>query len=127
MPIQGAVPQKFHGKIRRRVVATADVEIQQVQVVDKTGQIRSLVVWRCGPDVMYSDTMDGLFDSTRRRTAPTWLVDQISNLPDNLRLDCAGVPKGVEPLDEEDPEEISLGDGHVPSEVDDDLPAFVQG
>jgi len=101
------------------VVASADVEIKQVQVIDKKGEIRTLVVWKCGPDTLYSDTMDGLFDNTRRKRAPEWVTTQLEALPNIKKLDSNGVPYGVE---------STAAAGHIPSnDVDEDLPEFVQG
>jgi hypothetical protein len=65
----------------------------QVQVVDKNGQIRPVVVWRCGPDIMFSETMDGMFDNDRRFRAPKWLVEQLDKLPPSKRFDSLGRPK----------------------------------
>ena len=110
---------KFHNTKRREVVASADVEIKQVQVIDKKGEIRTLVVWKCGPDTLYSDTMDGLFDGTRRKRAPEWVTTQLESLPNIKKLDSNGVPYGVE---------STVATSHIPSnDVDEDLPEFVQG
>jgi len=76
------------------VLATADVKIQQVQVVNKTGEVLAVVVWQCGPDIMFSETMDGLFDAARRYRAPKWLVDQLDQLPPSKRFDYRGIPFG---------------------------------
>ena len=119
MATQG-IPQTKYSNKRRTVVATADVVIQQVQVVDKTGQVRSIVLWRCGPDVLYSDTLDGLFDATRRKKAPEWLVSQLQELPDAQKFDAFGTPKDVIPA----PEPITTP-RHIPSS-DSDAPDFVQ-
>lgn len=74
-------------------MAAADVDIMQVQVVDKNGQIRPVVVWRCGDDIMFSETMDGMFDNDRRFRAPKWLVDQLNSLEPSKRYDSFGKPK----------------------------------
>jgi hypothetical protein len=97
------------------VIATADVRLQQVQVIDKNGQSRSLVVWQCGPDVVYGDSLQGLFDATQRRKAPEWLVEQLAALSPDRQFDFQGKPK-------------SARKEHVPSEVDDDddVPDFAQ-
>ena len=110
----------FHNSKRREVVASADVAIRQVQIIDKRGQVRALIVWQCGPDVLYSDSMDGLFDATRRKKAPEWVVDQLTALPLTRRFDAFGHPLAAESAQEE-------GEGHIPADEDDDLPAFVQG
>jgi hypothetical protein len=99
------------------VVAAADVAIQQVQVVDKQGQIRSIVVWRCGPDILYADSLDALMDSTRRKKAPEWLVQQITELPADRQFSADGTSKGSVPA--------GSAHSHVPT--DNDAPDFVQG
>lgn len=120
MAIQGIQQTKYSNK-RRKVVATADVAIQQVQVVDKTGQIRSIVLWRCGPDVLYAETLDGLFDSQRRKKAPEWLVTQLAELADSQKFDAEGVAKaGAKPAAPVD------APAHLPVS-DSDAPDFVQG
>jgi len=108
---------KFHGSKRREVIATADVSIRQVQVLDKNSQVRTLIVWQCGPDIMYADSMDGLFDLTRRKTAPSWVVDQLRALPSDRQFDHLGNSKS---------NGVSI-ESHVPTTEDDDLPDFVQG
>ena len=97
------------------MVATADVAIQQVQVVDKQGQIRSIVLWRCGPDVLYADSLDGLMDNARRKKAPEWLVQQLAELPPERQFLSDGTTKAVAPSVR----------SHVPT--DNDAPDFVQG
>jgi len=90
--VQGQRKSEFHPTKRKQVMAAADVQIQQVQVVDKNGQMRPVVVWRCGTDIMFAETMDGLFDSARRFKAPAWLVDQLDQLPPSRRFDYLGRP-----------------------------------
>jgi len=98
-------------------VATADVSLQQVQVVDKQGQIRSIVLWRCGPDVLYSDSLDGLMDNTRRKKAPEWLLEQLKNLPGDRQFHADGTAKSSA--------SVEHAHNHVPT--DNDAPDFVQG
>lgn len=88
-----------------------------MQVVDKTGQIRSIVVWQCGPDMLYADSLDGLFDNTRRRKAPEWLTEQIRALPLEKQFTFDGSPKGGSK---------SSVPEHIPAS-DTDAPDFVQG
>ena len=89
-------------------------------MVDKQGRSRSLVVWRCGPDVLCAESMDGLFDAERRRRAPRWVVEQLDALPGDRRFDCQGNSlNGSAPKMDAAPE-------HIPSEADDDLPDFIQ-
>lgn len=81
---------QFHPSKRRQVLAAADVRIQQVQVVDKDGRVRNIVVWRSGTDVVFSETMDGLFDTDRRFKAPRWVVEQLDALPPSKQYDFLG-------------------------------------
>ncbi len=118
MPVRGPTKTSNYSNKRRTVVATADVAIQQVQVVDKTGQVRSIVLWRCGPDVLYADSLDGLFDNTRRKRAPEWLTKQLSDLPLDRQFAANGTKKGIAVTPASSPE-------HVPT--DGDAPDFVQG
>ena len=74
---QNREQERYHPTLRKKVLATADVAIQQVQLVDSKGLIRSVVLWKCGTDVLYATTMDGLFDESRRRPAPKWIMDQL--------------------------------------------------
>lgn len=96
-------------------MAAADVALQQVQVVDKQGQIRSIVTWQCGPDVLYADSLDGLMDNTRRRKAPEWLLEQLKALPPERQFHADGTAKTG----------AVSADSHVPT--DSDAPDFVQG
>jgi len=77
---QNREQERYHPTLRKKVLATADVSIQQIQLVDSKGLIRSVVLWKCGTDVLYATTMDGLFDEDRRRTAPSWITDQLSSV-----------------------------------------------
>ena len=117
MAVTGLPKTPTYSNQRRKVVATADVAIQQVQVVDKSGQIRSIVLWRCGPDVLYADNLDGLFDSARRKKAPGWLTEQLSSLPQDRQFHSNGEPKSSVPR-------VSDAPSHVPT--DNDAPDFVQ-
>ena len=119
MAVRGLPTAAKFSNQRRTVVAAADVALQQVQVVDKTGQIRSIVLWRCGPDVLYADSLDGLMDNTRRKRAPEWLIEQLKGLPLERQFTASGVAKGKET--EAQPSTPS----HVPT--DSDAPDFVQG
>lgn len=119
MPVRGLPKTPNYSNQRRTVVATADVALQQVQVVDKTGQIRSIVLWQCGPDVLYSDSLDGLMDSTRRKKAPEWLVQQLKDLPKDRQFHYDGTAKAGQVV------AASTTPDHVPT--DGDAPDFVQG
>ena len=112
---------KFHTTKRREVIASADVAIRQVQVIDKKGDARALIIWKCGPDVLYSESMDGLFDSARRRKAPDWLVEQLNSLPSDRMLNSDGESyQSLSSSGTTTPETA-----HIPT--DDDLPSFAQG
>lgn len=84
---------QFHPTLRRKVVASADVLLQQVQVVDKDGAIRSLIVWRCGTDGFYAESIAALSDPQRLRVLPTWVKDQLEELASDRNLDWRGNPK----------------------------------
>jgi hypothetical protein len=117
MAVHGLSKTANFSNQRRTVVATADVALQQVQVVDKNGQIRSIILWRCGPDSLYADTLDGLFDNSRRKKAPEWLVAQLSELPAERQFHSDGTKKGGSP--EKVPDHLPTSDA--------DAPGFVQG
>ena len=114
MPIIETQKSKFHPTSRNKVLATADVKIQQVQVIDKKGQIRSVVVWQCGTDMFYANTMDGMFDTAQRKTAPGWLVEAMSNLDADKQFNYDGTQKATETKP------------YLPTN-DEDAPGFVQG
>lgn len=88
--VQGTQKKEFHPTQRRKVLASALVDLRQVQVIDKSGQIRGVIVWQCGPDILVAETMDGLFDSERRFSAPRWLVEQLEALPPSRQFDSRG-------------------------------------
>ena len=115
MPIQETRQTKFHPTARNQIVAAADVKIRQVQLIDKKGQIRSVVVWQCGSDMFYANNMDGMFDVAQRRNAPDWLKTALLNLPADKQFSYDGSPKGE-----------SNVSGHIPTD-DSDAPDFVQG
>ena len=118
MAVPGLRTKKYKFSKRREVIASAEVALRQVQVVDKKGEVRALIVWQCGTDVLYADTMDGLFDSSRRKPAPVWLVDALNELPADRQFDAEGIQLGPTPVPEKVPD-------HIPA-VDSDLPDFVQ-
>ena len=121
MAVRGLPKAAQFSNKRRTVVATADVALQQVQVVDKSGQVRSIVLWRCGPDILYADSLDGLMDNTRRRKAPEWLVEQLRDLPMERQFSWDGMPKKLN----EKPPLAKKAASHIPT--DSDAPDFVQG
>ena len=71
---------------RADLLALADVRIFQADVIDSQSRRRNVIIWQCGTDVLYAGTMDALFDSQRRRGAPTWLKDQLVKLPASRRF-----------------------------------------
>jgi len=94
MPVNSpTLTAQFHPTLRRKVVAVADVQIQQVQVVDKDGQIRSLILWRCGTDMFYAESIAALSDPQRLRVLPSWVKDQLETLPADKVFDADGNPK----------------------------------
>jgi hypothetical protein len=108
------------------VLAVADVEVQQVQVIDKDGRNRSIVLWRCGPDMMFSETMDGLFDTNRRYRCPKWLTEQLEELGTSKRFHADGSPYtgGTPKAHEEETEPITSK--VVPDGFEEDLPGVRQ-
>jgi hypothetical protein len=114
MPVIENKKTNYHPNERKKVLATADVAISQVQVVDKHGQIRSVVVWQCGTDILYANTIEGMFDPAQRRVAPDWLLEEIKALPASKRFNSDGTPKD------------STVKSYLP-EDDKDVPTFVQG
>jgi len=84
---------QFHPTLRRKVVASADVLLQQVQVVDKDGAIRSLIVWRCGTDGFYAESIAALSDPQRLRVLPAWVKEQLEVLAPDRDLDWRGNAK----------------------------------
>lgn len=95
-------------------MAAADVRIQQVQLIDKKGQIRSVVVWQCGTDMFYANNMDGMFDVAQRRNAPEWLKTAMITLPLDKQFSYDGAAKGE-----------SSEPNHIPTN-DSDAPGFIQ-
>jgi len=75
---------------RAELLALADVQIFQADVVDTNSRRRNVIIWRCGSDVFYASTMDALFDETRRKPAPQWLKDQVEKLPATRRFRANG-------------------------------------
>lgn len=115
---------QFHPTLRRKVVASADVLLQQVQVVDKDGAIRSLIVWRCGTDGFYAESIAALSDPQRLRVLPSWVKEQLEALGADRDLDWRGNPKSGQKTSAPVSEQMTLP---VPAPVkggDDDLPDF---
>ena len=80
----------------RTVVATGDVKLIQVQIIDKNKRDRNILVWVCGGDVFWHTTMDGLFNAEKRRNASKqdpWLVEALKKLPLDKQFDCFGACK----------------------------------
>ena len=118
MPITEQKKTKVHPTMRNNVLAAADVKLQQVQLVDKKGQIRSVIVWQCGTDVFYANNMDGLFDVAQRKTAPGWLKSALPSLSSDKTFNYDGSPK-LATANEKVKEHLPTDDG--------DAPDFVQG
>ena len=113
MPITEQQTSKFHPTERNKVLAAADVKIRQVHLVDKSGQIRSVVLWQCGSDVFYANNMECMFDVAQRKKAPSWLLEELETLPTDKQFSFTGEPK-------------TKSKGYLPND-DDDVPSFVQG
>ena len=113
--------EKFHPTKKREVLAIADVMIKQVQLIDKTGLIRSVVMWQCGTDMLYATTMDGLFDEARRRPVPKWMVEKLRKVPPENVYDYMGESKTGTKMDFVEP-------SHTPNNLDEDedVPEFMQ-
>lgn len=120
MPITDQKKAQFHPTMRNRVLASADVRLQQVQLVDKKGQIRSVIVWQCGTDMFYANNMDGLFDVAQRKAAPEWLKDAMIELPSEALFNYDGTSKSGSSS------QVTQEKEHLPSD-DNDMPDFVQG
>lgn len=110
--------QRQHSTKRQVVIASAEVQLYQVQVIDSTGLERTIFVWRCGPVVFYADSMDGLFDISRRKPAPDWVVKQMGDLPLERQFNSAGVPRAGKSATTPAPK-------HVPTDSN-DVPGFAQ-
>ena len=126
---RGPTQTQFHPSKRRKLLATADVAIYQATVVDKNRQIRTVVVWQCGPDILYASSMDGLFDGDRRRTAPDWLREQLEVLPTDKQFTYLGEPKQAVMAEDGEPKSVSIPKGTVsdgPLEEDDEVAGVAQ-
>lgn len=119
MPITEQKTTKFHPTDRNKVIAAADVRLRQVQLVDKRGQIRSVIVWQCGPDVFYANNMDGLFDVAQRKKAPDWLLEELTALPTDRQFTYSGEVKTSQ-------DSTTPSKSYLPTDTD-DVPDFAQG
>lgn len=116
---------QFHPTLRRKVVASADVLLQQVQVVDKDGAIRSLIVWRCGTDGFYAESIAALSDPQRLRILPSWVKEQLETLGADRDLDWRGNPKsGAKSATSSTQLSLPTTPAAPPKGGDDDLPDF---
>lgn len=116
---------QFHPTLRRKVVASADVLLQQVQVVDKDGAIRSLIVWRCGTDGFYAESIAALSDPQRLRILPSWVKEQLETLGADRDLDWRGNPKsGAKSATSGTQLSLPTAPAAAPKGGDDDLPDF---
>ena len=128
MPIVAGPKQttKFHQTLRRKVVASADVLLQQVQVIDKDGAERSLIVWRCGTDGFYAESIAALSDPQLLRILPTWVKEQLDTLAHERELDWRGNPKRSAKAvpTPATSAQVPLPLSSPPQKTDDDLPDF---
>lgn len=102
-------------------------------MIGRKGQERNLAVYRCGPDIFYAETMDGLFDANRRRVAPSWLVEQLTELSEDRQFDCFGNAKAAGNASEAKtrPQHTPVAKAVAaekaktrPDDLDDDAPSF---
>ena len=119
MGIAAQKKSQFHPNRKREVLATADVSLQQAQVIDSKGEIKAIFVWRCGPDILFSENMEGMFDRDRRHAAPKWLRQQLESLPPSRQFDCFGSAKGAS-TDSPSPTAMSSSVGVVPDGMEDE-------
>lgn len=90
--VQGPTPQKYHRNRRKELLATAEVQLLQAQVIGKDGREFTAVFWICGPDIFYANELSDLFTSKRFK-APEWVREQLKTLPPSRRFDCWGNAK----------------------------------
>ena len=103
-------------------MATADVRLFQARVIDKRSELKSVVVWQCGPDVLYAGSMENFF-AGRVHNAPKWLREQLENLPPSRAFDFLGNSRSSgETSDITVPRSAPVGDV-----LDEDAPGVVQG
>lgn len=131
--VQGPIPQKYHPKRRKELLATADVQIMQAQVIGKDGRELNVVFWICGPDIFYANTLPELF-SEKRFKAPPWIREQLKTLALSKQFDCWGNAKsqgdrnpGVDGSPAPTvvvPPRGSIPTTHDSLREDDDLPGF---
>lgn len=118
----------YHPSRRREVLAVADVLLRQVQLIDTNGQIRSIVLWQCGTDVLYAESVAALSDPQRLKQAPAWVKDQLAALGLDRQFMSDGTPytekRGATPASTPQvPVKAEMPAGPV-SDADDDLPEF---
>jgi hypothetical protein len=124
----------YHPNRRRELLLMADVSLFQARVIDHNGEEFTVVVWRCGPDILVSRTLDGLFDRTRRKVCPKWLRDQLETLPPSRRFAADGtsyshgkVEADVPSVPTSPPEAPVQMSAPEAGEEDDDLRGFEEG
>lgn len=66
---------------RQEVVSLADVRLLQVQVIGTDGSQKNVLVYQCGTNVFWGTKMDDLFDVTKRKAAPEWLITGLAETP----------------------------------------------
>lgn len=134
--VQGPIPNKYHRNRKKELLATADVQLLQAQVIGKDGREFTAVFWICGPDIFYANELSDLFTSKRFK-APDWVREQLKTLPNSRRFDCWGTSKNqadpdVPPAAKTTaPPATVTPAGPTPkvsdSLADDDLPEFKEG
>lgn len=83
---RGRTAPAQHAGRRQVVLASAQVELLQVQVIGSDGEEKSVLDYRCGPDVFWGKSMDDIFSLERRKTAPGWLRTGLAELPATRRF-----------------------------------------
>ena len=89
-----SAPTQHSGR-RQVVLASAEVELLQVQVIGTDGEEKAVLVYRCGPDMFWGKSMDDVFNLERRKIAPDWLRKGLDSLPDDRRFRADGGPVAI--------------------------------
>jgi hypothetical protein len=106
----------------RALLARADVKLFQCLVIDSKYQKRNIIVYQCGEDIFYSSKMDGLMDVSRRKVAPSWLREQLTNPPEYtvLLTHLVGVRVSEQIKEPVEITEVRQPEGAEELELDDD-------
>lgn len=115
----------YHPSRRREVLAVADVALRQVQLIDTNGQVRSIVLWQCGTDVLYAESIAALSDPQRLKQAPAWVKEQLASLGLDRQFKSDGTPY-TEKSNTVSAAVVTKGaeKAETVADADDDLPEF---